>query len=95
MELTEAQRNKLGRYERGNQFASFTLDPDSKTSVVYAWGICGFGERGSRVISNTDLETDVRWLLDEGYVKADEVPLSEGDSKIGQSLLDWAGGVSR
>jgi hypothetical protein len=91
--VTNDQRDKLGRYERGLSFANFALLGDG--IVRLSWGIAGFGEQGSREISATDMDTDVRELLADGYQKTDEVPVAEGTCKGGDALLDWVGGITR
>ena len=91
--VTNEQRDKLGRYERGQTFANFALIGDGL--VRYSWGIAGFGEQSSREISSTDMETDVRQLLADGYQKTDEVPVAEGRNIGGDDLLDWVGGITR
>lgn len=87
------ERGKHWRYEKGLTFATFTLLDNS--NVYYAWGMVGFEATNGREISLTDMETDVRMLLSDGYVRVNEAPASEGNNDMANDLLDWMGGITR
>lgn len=91
--VTNEQRNKLGRYEKGLSFANFAILDNE--NVYYSWGMVGFEASNGREISITDMETDVRMLVSDGYVRVDETPISEGNNKDADILLDWVGGITR
>lgn len=89
--MTKEQKNKLGRYEKGNSFVTFSENEDG--TVRYAWGTVAFGERSSEIIDTAVMDINLRVLSD--YKKVVEAPVSEGNNKAAGELLDWISGITR
>lgn len=86
-------RDKLGRYENGKVFASLTLRTDNL--VDYKYGMIGFSEYKGYIITSYEVKGFTDNLMIDGYVKVTETPVSEGNNKAADDLLDWIGGITR
>lgn len=88
----------LGRYERSGLFICFE-ETDKPDTIWYSWGKVGFETERNRMIHISVMRENYSSMMKmkNGWVKVDEVPVSEisKDSEYGQDLLDWMGGVTR
>lgn len=81
------------RYENGIKYVTFKrLGIDT---IRYAWGMVGFGEKGSAIMTDKKQDSHSRLLRSEGYRIVEEAPVSEGSHADGGILLDWMSGVTR
>lgn len=91
--MTVNTKDLYGRYEKDSAFTNFVLLKNGE--VHYSWGMVGFKSQFECKISVTNAAMYIADLLSNGYVKTEEIPLSEGNSKITDEFLDWVGGITR
>jgi hypothetical protein len=86
----------MDRYENGRNYTEFTR-VDSNT-VKYTYGFIGFGMTdpdAKGTLTEKEYRDLLQTMLQDGYIKADEVPVSEGNNKDADELLDWMSRIVR